>query len=524
MWLSWQNDVSLSSSEGRTIVAGPGARIALRPLAPEILAALERLTPPGEAEDRLEESILAAGNVDSLARWFYHVDQLRQRGLVCRSLRADGILTASLVPLCRSRASAARGVSVEGRSATGDHRERAWRSGDGNGNGGTSYVLSRFAYLRREGRELVLESPLAHARVILHDARAIAVIGALAGPATVSDLAEWLSEMATATLSALVTLLVDAGMVDQMGPDATRFHEESGRFASDESRSIPSDFLRSESNSDGNPALDPALDTWEFHDLLFHSRSRRGRSDGRFGGTYRLAHRPPPPALKTNAAQTGVELFRPELEQLERDDPPLARVQERRRSVRRYGKVPMTAKQLGEFLYRVGRVKKHWQSEAQTPSGPVSMDFTARPYPAAGGMNELEFYAAVRACGDLEQGLYHYDPEQHRLARISGPTSDHAALLDDAALSAGIASDTLQVLIILTARFERIAWKYESIAYSLILKDVGVVYQTMYLAATAMELAPCALGCGDSDLFARAAETDYFVETSVGEFLLGSIE
>jgi len=41
--------------------------------------------------------------------------------------------------------------------------------------------------------------------------------------------------------------------------------------------------------------------------------------------------------------------------------------------------------------------------------------------------------------------------------------------------------------------------------------------------ATAMNLAPCALGCGDSDLFARAAETDYLVESSVGEFLLGII-
>jgi SagB-type dehydrogenase family enzyme len=63
-----------------------------------------------------------------------------------------------------------------------------------------------------------------------------------------------------------------------------------------------------------------------------------------------------------------------------------------------------------------------------------------------------------------------------------------------------------------------------SIAYSLILKHVGVVYQTMYLAATAMGLAPCALGCGDSDRFARAAGIDYYVESSVGEFLLGSRE
>ena len=44
----------------------------------------------------------------------------------------------------------------------------------------------------------------------------------------------------------------------------------------------------------------------------------------------------------------------------------------------------------------------------------------------------------------------------------------------------------------------------------------------MYLAATAMGLGPCAVGGGDADRFARAAGTDYCVETSVGEFLLGS--
>ena len=44
----------------------------------------------------------------------------------------------------------------------------------------------------------------------------------------------------------------------------------------------------------------------------------------------------------------------------------------------------------------------------------------------------------------------------------------------------------------------------------------------MYLTATAMELAPCAIGTGDSDLFARASGLDYYEETSVGEFALGS--
>ena len=82
--------------------------------------------------------------------------------------------------------------------------------------------------------------------------------------------------------------------------------------------------------------------------------------------------------------------------------------------------------------------------------------------------------------------------------------------------------DAIQVLLIVSARLPRLSWKYASIAYALVLKHVGVVLHSMYLAATAMGLAPCALGAGDSDLFARAAGTDYYAETSVGEFVLGS--
>ncbi len=44
----------------------------------------------------------------------------------------------------------------------------------------------------------------------------------------------------------------------------------------------------------------------------------------------------------------------------------------------------------------------------------------------------------------------------------------------------------------------------------------------MYLVATALGLAPCALGAGNSDTFAEAVGIDYFAETSVGDFMLSS--
>jgi SagB-type dehydrogenase family enzyme len=320
-------------------------------------------------------------------------------------------------------------------------------------------------------------------------------VGALAAPAAVEELAARVGGIPAEAVAGVLTLLLRAGVLEEAGAGLTHAEDE-----------------------------DPALQTWEFHDLLFHARSRRGRYDAPYGATFRLAGRvAPPPALKPAPAGPTRELYRPDLARLEREDPPLASVQERRRSVRAFDvEHPITDRQLGEFLFRVGRVKEYREAEVATPSGPVRLDFAPRPYPAGGGLHELELYAAVHACANLEPGLYHYDPARHRLTRLCGRTAEVAGLLRDAAESTGTPEDGLQVLLILAARFARVAWKYESLAYALTLKHVGVILQTMYLAATAMGLGPCAVGGGDADLFARAACTDYCAETSVGEFLLGS--
>ena len=160
--------------------------------------------------------------------------------------------------------------------------------------------------------------------------------------------------------------------------------------------------------------------------------------------------------------------------------------------------------------------------EAATPVGPMPMDFATRPYPSGGALYELEIYAVVAACGGLSPGLYRYDGLAHRLTCRAGWTGPVVRLTQEAALAAGLALGEMQVLLVLTARLPRVAWKYAGLAYALVLKNAGVVFQTMYLAAAAMNLAPCAIGLGDSDLFARAAGVDYYAESSVGEFLLGS--
>ena len=68
--------------------------------------------------------------------------------------------------------------------------------------------------------------------------------------------------------------------------------------------------------------------------------------------------------------------------------------------------------------------------------------------------------------------------------------------------------------------YNRVNWKYEVLTYSLILKHMGVTMQQLYLVATALDLAPCSRGSGDSALFSRATIMNRFSDAAVCEFMI----
>jgi SagB-type dehydrogenase family enzyme len=194
---------------------------------------------------------------------------------------------------------------------------------------------------------------------------------------------------------------------------------------------------------------------------------------------------------------------------------PLLDITERRRSIRRHDDGhPITADQLGELLYRTQRLKSLHTVEGFG-------DVASRPYPSGGSLYELEVYALVNLCAGVDPGLYHYRSEAHSLELVAEPNAATERLGDLYRMTAGMASPP-QVVLILSARFPRVMWKYEGVGYGVILKNVGIVQEALYLHATDLGLAPCALGGGDSDLFCALTGTGYFSESSVGEFLVGS--
>jgi SagB-type dehydrogenase family enzyme len=256
------------------------------------------------------------------------------------------------------------------------------------------------------------------------------------------------------------------------------------------------------------------LGHWQFNDLLFHARSRRGRNVAQVGASFPLRGRlaPEPELRPAPDGASLIPLAVPDLARLEREDAPLTRVLEARRS--RYSTAPVTIGQLGELLYRAFRV-------TGVEDVPGADRVVRKVYPSAGSRHPLEAYVVPWSCDGLARGAYRYHAASHALERVAGPGPDVEAFLEEARVGTGCLDAYPPVLLILSARFRRTMWKYQSLAYGAILKEVGGLYQTLYLVATAMGLSPCALGAGDSDRFARVMGTDYYRETSVGEFILG---
>jgi SagB-type dehydrogenase family enzyme len=326
--------------------------------------------------------------------------------------------------------------------------------------------LSRHATVRVEDGGLLVAAPTSHCAVELYDA------------ALLGGLADWASSTEN---TAVLQLFAAAGTLISEPEDATQERAQ-----------------------------------WRSHDLWLHSRIRNSQLGPSYGGTYPLRDRfAPLPVTPTPRTGERVALTTPDLAVVAKDDPPLTEVIEQRHSVREHDDAaPITVEQLGELLYRTARTRMTFDGS----DGQVLAD---RPYPCGGAVHELELYPLVTSCAGLEPGLWHYDGHGHALERVAEASPATRTLVEQAK-SASLMPTDPQVLLIVAARFGRIMWKYDTIAYSLTLKHVGVLYQTIYLVATAMGLAVCGLGGGNAATFAVASGLDFHSEGSVGELVIGS--
>jgi SagB-type dehydrogenase family enzyme len=352
-------------------------------------------------------------------------------------------------------------------------------------------ALSRFAYLRRRGDAMVLESPRAGALFKICDPKIATALAILSTPQKIS---RFRRQDGFPGLE-LLALLVDCQIL-----------------------------FKIDAASDGGLRLtegDDNLVLWDFHDLLFHTHSTEGRQANPLGGVYPYAGViSPPPAVRPHWPGKKIDLREFSAVPSETISP-VTKLLHERHSTRNFDdRQPITLAELSRFLDSTARVQSKWKSRVDDGEGSPVVAYAARPYPSGGSAYELELYLAVANCEGLARGFYHYDADRHALVPIGVRTHELEALLTGAEFAMG-APAAPQILITIAARFGRVSWKYSSIAYALILKDAGVLIQTLYMMATDMGLGGCAIGSTNIDLFAKMTGIEFHVEGPVVHFAIG---
>ena len=124
--------------------------------------------------------------------------------------------------------------------------------------------------------------------------------------------------------------------------------------------------------------------------------------------------------------------------------------------------------------------------------------------PSGGARQPIEVYLMALRVTGLERGMYHYQANDHRLARLPIKATPRmaSAYCADQRYFAGAAA-----LFIMTAVFARTMWKYgRARAYRVVLLETGHLCQSFCLTATRLGLAP----------FSTAALKDSLIEKTLG--------
>lgn len=122
---------------------------------------------------------------------------------------------------------------------------------------------------------------------------------------------------------------------------------------------------------------------------------------------------------------------------------------------------PLTLVSLGQLLYLSAGVTAR--------RGGIAL----RAAPSSGALFPAELYVVARRVSGLPSGLYHYDPEHHRLDALGGSPAWFSP-------APGIADP--DALIVVAAVFDRTAWKYRNRAYRYVAADLGHLLENVRLA------------------------------------------
>jgi len=172
----------------------------------------------------------------------------------------------------------------------------------------------------------------------------------------------------------------------------------------------------------------------------------------------------------------------------------------RRRSTREFSNQPIPFSELSQLI---------WATQGITLR---AQGFEFRASPSAGALYPIETYLVVNRVEEIPPGLYHYNVKEAQLILLKD--GQFGTELCRAGLGQEMLAQAACVFV-WTAIVERSKWKYRERAYRYIYMDVGHIGQTLYLAATALNLGCCTVGAFFDDEIDRVIGADGETEISV---------
>ena len=152
-----------------------------------------------------------------------------------------------------------------------------------------------------------------------------------------------------------------------------------------------------------------------------------------------------------------------------------------RRSVRDFQDVSINLSDIGQLL---------WAAQGITDSRGY------RTAPSAGALYPLELYVVAGQVKDISSGIYHYDPNNHRLIKVAG--GDRRKNLARAAYRQASVSDAASV-VVFAAVYERTTFKYGKRGVRYVHIETGHAAQNLHLQAESLGLSTVVVGAFDDD-------------------------
>jgi SagB-type dehydrogenase family enzyme len=171
-----------------------------------------------------------------------------------------------------------------------------------------------------------------------------------------------------------------------------------------------------------------------------------------------------------------------------------------RRSQRGYMETPIGLKELSQLLFAAQGITGR---EASVP---------LRAAPSAGALYPIELYVVVNHPGQLQRGLYHYEPELHALRLLRG--EDLRARLSQACLGQEFVGQA-SVALIMTAIYSRTTGRYGQRGQRYVHMEAGHISQNIYLQATSLGLGSVAVGAFHDDQLNELLGADGEKETAL---------